>query len=195
MLKLSTTAAHSPDGVASTGRRYLEGITESHRRQSCRLPMKPDLGTKPIVAETGVCTCRISLRKKGGCVPTQLNVAKQSEFQQAAAGSLANAFLRPLAVQAILQLHNAILRDMCRIGDRRSVRICGNGICVATCLLSHPLRNSRKRRSSTHQQGKRTKDDASKPSFAHMQNPKTSCSRGQVSKKVMELQTATACKC
>jgi hypothetical protein len=33
--------------------------------------------------------------------------------------------------------------NMCRIGDRRSVRICGNGICVATCLLSHPLRNSR----------------------------------------------------
>src|ERR1700751_361056 len=105
--------------------------------------MKPDLGTDPIVAETGVFTCPISLRKKGGCVPTQLNVAKQSEFQQAAAGSLTNIFLRPLAVQAVLQLQNAILRDMCRIGDRRPVRICRNGIRIATCLLSHPLRTSR----------------------------------------------------
>src|ERR1700756_2953408 len=39
-------------------------------------------------------------------------------------------------------------------------------------------------RSSTHQQGKRTKDDASKARFAHIQVPRTSCSRGWVSRRV-----------
>src|ERR1700751_1469586 len=48
-------------------------------------------------------------------------------------------------------------------------------------------------RTSTHQQSKRTKDDASKPRFAHMQA--TTCSRGQVSGRLIELQIATACKC
>jgi hypothetical protein len=60
--------------------------------------MKPDLRAEPIVSERAVSACLIGLRKKGRCVPTQLNVTKQSEFQKAVARSLANAFLRPHAI-------------------------------------------------------------------------------------------------
>jgi hypothetical protein len=47
------------------------------------------------------------------------------------------------AIPAILKFQYAILRDMGRITDRRPVRICGDRICVATCLLSYPLPNGR----------------------------------------------------
>jgi hypothetical protein len=60
--------------------------------------MKPDLRAEPIVSEGAVSARLIGLRKKRRCVPTQLNVTEQSEFQKAIARSLANAFLRPTAI-------------------------------------------------------------------------------------------------
>ena len=105
--------------------------------------MKSDLGSEPIVPERAVSACRIGLRKKRGCVPTQLNVTKQSEFQKAIAGGRANAFLRPRAIQTVLQFQDTKLRNMRWIRDCWSVRICGDRICVAACLLAHPLTDRR----------------------------------------------------
>jgi hypothetical protein len=95
---------HAPGAqvICRIGRGYFDGVAECHCRQPCRLPMKPDLRAKPIVSEGTVSARLISLREKGRCVPTQLNVTKQSEFQEAIARGLTNAFLRPHAIQTVL---------------------------------------------------------------------------------------------
>ena len=66
----------APQPIVRSGGRYFEGITECHRRQPLRLPMKPDLRTEPIVSKVSVGTCRIRLGQERRCVPAQLNVTK-----------------------------------------------------------------------------------------------------------------------
>jgi hypothetical protein len=101
--------------------------------------MKPDLGTKPIVSKASMSTFRISLRKERISRPTELNVAKYAEFQQTFERCLVYVLGGPETVEPVLQFQHPILGDVGRIRDRWTVWVCGDGVGVAACLLTHPL--------------------------------------------------------
>jgi hypothetical protein len=132
---------HAPPAqpVFRAGRRYLEGITESHCGQSLRLPMKSDLRAEPVATEFDGYPPRQSAKgmvlysNATQCHKTfQISTDHQEKSGECPFG--------PEAIEAVLQLQYAILRHMGRIADRRWVRICGDRIGVAACLPSRPVR-------------------------------------------------------
>ena len=53
---------HSPrsQAIFCAGGWYFDSVAEGHRWHSCRLPVKPDLRTNPIVTETLVSPASVS---------------------------------------------------------------------------------------------------------------------------------------
>ena len=61
---------------------YFDSVAEGQRWHSCRLPVKPDLRTDPIVTETLVSPAPVSLRQERGCAPAQLDVTKDPKLHK-----------------------------------------------------------------------------------------------------------------
>ena len=59
----SKCVIHVPrsQAIFRAGRGYFDGVAEGKRWHQFRLPVNPDLRTKPIVSETPVRTARVSL--------------------------------------------------------------------------------------------------------------------------------------